>query len=630
MDHLNRAHWLALAALCSVLAVFSEADATAGSGQATGQDVHAYRELVTRLASDEMEGRGPGTKGIDRARDLLVDQFKAAGLEPVVAVAEMDSNEEKKLSFTQPFGINLSRHAASADLALIRPRGEQPTVYRHGRDYAIMGFSASAAARGDAVWVGYGVRNPGRQYDSYTIDGKAAGNDALKGKVAVCYRFEPLDEDGDSAWARGERGWSRAATLNAKAQWAASHGAEALLFVNPPSHPKADMKTTERTVGPAASIPVIQISADMFHDLLQEAGRNPKQDPAKMQAAANAGGGDIQPLGVTIDLTAQLEPKRVTVSNVVACLPGAGTLKGEYIVIGAHYDHLGYGGPGSRTPASSDIHPGADDNASGTAGVVMAARRLAARAGQANAPTDRRSILFVCFAGEERGLLGSSHFVGHLDELGIKSSHIVGMINLDMIGRADDGRVTVGGVGTADAWERMLDVAAADADIKVQKRSSGLGGSDHLPFFRRGIPALFFFTGLHADYHTPRDTADKVDAASAMKVVAVVEGLARQLWNREAKLAFQRPAGSQRAFLGLQPGDQRGRGFVVGGVVPGGPAATAGLVAGDVITHMTGQPVNSTTDLLRQLSKHKPGQKVQLTVARGDEEHQIEVTLGSR
>jgi hypothetical protein len=393
-----------------------------------------YLLLVQDLAAPDMEGRGPGTAGIEKARDYIVRHFKDAGLAPA-----FDGN------FTQPFPLRGDLKAQKQSLAAFDANGGELFEAKPVEDFAALGFSPDANFRGSAVWVGYGISNPQADYDSY----EDANHDTLAGKVAVAFRYEPQDANGASLWARGRTDgtqlpWSPAASLLNKGQWAAAHGAVALLIVNPPSQDqdKAPRPTDETGLRAGLKIPVFQITSATFGKMLRQAGLDANDDAlARMQDRADKAAGKPLPLGnLVIAGAVSLKATTYTVHNVAGVLRGAGALADEFIVISSHYDHLGYGPFGSRTGEHA-IHPGADDNASGSAGVMMLAKRFARMAADANAPKSRRSILFVTFSGEERGLIGSQYFVGHLTEAALKPQQIVADLNLDMIGRMRDGQI---------------------------------------------------------------------------------------------------------------------------------------------------------------------------------------------
>jgi len=378
-------------------------------------------------------------------------------------------------------------------------------------------------------------------------------------------------------------------------------------------------------------------------ELLERAGRDePRRRATRWQRRADEAGGRVESLGLSVSGRVELSTREVTLHNVAAVAPGVGELAEEYIVVGAHYDHIGYGPYASRTGGDA-LHPGADDNASGTAAAWLLARRFAQRLAD-EPPQPRRSVLFIGFSGEERGLVGSTHFARHLDEAGLTADQIVAMINLDMVGRLEDGALHVTGAASSPGWEARLRQAAEAAGIDVELGDGGFGGSDHVAFHQAEVPAIHLFTGLHGDYHTPRDTAAKIDATGGVKVVDVVDHLIRALWTGAVEMPFEpvrhggrghgdQAAGGINAYLGIMPDYTSGRdadGAAVQQVTPESPAARAGLEAGDRIVAWAGEPVDDLYDLTDQLREAEPGQTVTLTVRRGEQTRKLDVTLGER
>lgn len=316
--------------------------------------------------------------------------------------------------------------------------------------------------------------------------------------------------------------------------------------------------------------------------------------------------------------------------NVVAALRGRDpALAGEWVVVGAHFDHLGRSSFGSLDPqAGAAIRNGADDNASGTAAVLELARLLA------RAPT-RRSILFVAFGGEELGLLGSQFLVEHSP---VPTSAIAAMLNFDMVGRLRD-TLIVYGVATASELPAIVHTASAGAGMRVIAQGDGYGPSDHSSFYAAGIPVLHFFTNLHEDYHRASDDPEKVSAAGIGRVVSLAERVLREVGDRPARLTLVRAAPPRpvvatgsRAWLGSVPdmGSAETRGLRLGGVTPGSPAERAGLRAGDVVIELAGMPVRDLYEYSNALYAHRPGDSVKIVVLREGQPMTFEVTLGVR
>jgi hypothetical protein len=327
--------------------------------------------------------------------------------------------------------------------------------------------------------------------------------------------------------------------------------------------------------------------------------------------------------------------------NVLAVLPGASpTLRNEYVIVGAHYDHLGHGGEGSLAPDAREVHTGADDNASGTAAVLEAARALAA------GPRPARSVIFMAFTGEERGLWGSAHWVA---ESTVPLDRVVAMLNLDMVGRVTDDAVTVFGFGTAEEWNDVVDRANAElADpLRVAKAPDGFGPSDHASFYGAGIPVLHFFSNTHEDYHRPADDGEKVNVEGVERVADLTARVARRLASGGADAVALTPIQQERPsptataqssssggygpYLGTIPDmTPRDFGLRLTGVREGSPAATAGLRTGDVVVEFDGNPIADLYAYTYALQDKQVGDTVTIVVERDGERITVEATLGQR
>ncbi len=581
-----------------------------------------------------MEGRGAGTAGLDAARDYIADRFRSAGLEPAFKI-------DGQPSYTQPFEIKLGVVVREQSLSA---GGGEAVAAIPEQAFNAMGFSGSGSFEGPAVFVGYGIVNPDEGYDSY----RGVPGDGLKGKVAVAFRYEPQDSDGKSLWAgRGDAAgpWTESASLLKKAQWAAQHGAAALLVVNPPSQDQGDLKSTQRSMGEESSpVPVLHVSAAWFDGLIGLTGRDAGKVVQAYQRRANQGVGAPELLaGVTVRGRVELEHPKAMVHNVAGVLRGRGALADEVVVVGAHYDHLGYGEIGSLAKGQDKgrIHPGADDNASGVAAVVLLAERFISLQRPADAGGPRRTLLFIAFSGEERGLLGSSYTLNNLDQLGVEQEQIVAMVNFDMIGRMRGRKLYAMGLGTGDGFEQLLDRANEPLGLNLRNDAQSFGGSDHASFQFREVPAVHLFTGSHSDYHRPSDTVDKVNAEGGVLAVALAERVIEMLDTQPERMAFVAPPGGAShgavhgsgAYLGVMPdyssldGDE---GCMLAGTVPNGPAKAAGLQSGDTILTWNGKPVRNVRGLMTRLGEDKPGDEVVLQVRRDGKLIKLTVTLGRR
>jgi hypothetical protein len=667
----------------------------AGAAASEAAEARRYFVIVAKLASPEAEGRGPGTKGLEIARDFLVEQLRAAGLRPAfgnsytqelrVPTGAKIESQELAIAGVSP-ATQATQAAQAAQVAgedtrgpngfakpqaapqRTEPRGDRrPGVsLTAGKDFQAMGMSAGKAFAGEAAFVGYSAVDPGHAYDSYA----GAGKDDLKGKVAVVLRYEPADANGVSRWTHQRGSWTACSGLTTKVVLAERRGAEAVIIVNPEGNDNGKLDAPDRTAfGGRAKVPVLHVTRQVWLRILQAPGRDAATAAAAaklFRSAADDGHSRITPLGVELRGLVKVVQTDTAIQNVAGLVPGAGPLAKEFIVVGGHYDHIGYGAFASRSRAAAGkIHPGADDNASGAAGVMTLARWMARRAeaggtggkeGEAgtpgsavpglsktgpgagaatpatDAPTNRRSIVFVAFSGEELGLLGSRYFVGHLGDLGIRPEQVVEMLNLDMIGRLRKSQLAVWGVDSGDRWRSIVDAAAKGRGFSLQLSGSGFGPSDQSTFYGAKIPVLCLHTGMHADLHMPTDTADKIDAAGAVRVLRMGEAVLSILWTEAEKIAYAPPQqGSRGAFLGISfDNDHEGGGCKVQSVVPGGPAATAGVEDGDVVVKWDGKDVPDSAALMVFVQHGHPDDKVRLTIQRGKDTKEIPVKLGGR
>jgi hypothetical protein len=337
-----------------------------------------------------------------------------------------------------------------------------------------------------------------------------------------------------------------------------------------------------------------------------------------------------QPLtGWTAEVTTEFEVDSVIAENIIGVIEGEGPLADETIVVGGHYDHLGYGGYGSRARnRTGEIHNGADDNATGTAAVLEMARRVA------QGPTPKRRIVFICFSAEERGLIGSNFYVQNpvfdLD-------NTVAMLNFDMIGNLRNNRVEVNGVGTAAEFRKIVEATDEAQPIEITIKEDPFGGSDHLPFYQRKIPVMFCFTGMTGIYHTPDDDFETLNIEGTVAVIDYAEGLLRGISELDARPTFtavarRRGASARRMpSLGFAPelSGYTGEGILVRTVRADSPASKAGLQVGDVIVKIGDKEITGFQQIIEILSQSKAGDELQMTVKRGEETVDLTATLGA-
>ncbi|MCH2136768.1 MAG: M28 family peptidase, partial [Phycisphaerales bacterium] len=409
-----------------------------------------------------------------------------------------------------------------------------------------------------------------------------------------------------------------------------------IIMVTPPqaadgSHELESAATTSG-FGSELDVPVIHMTPEALGRMLNRSSTSLD----RLIDAANRGDGGVRHLSWLARASLDTEVRRNALStfNIGGILPGSGELTDGWVIVGGHYDHIGHGYTGSRSPGSNAIHPGADDNASGTAGVLVLAQRLKAWADEHEG--DRRNILFMGFGGEEAGLHGSRYFV---DTPSIDLSKASVMVNLDMIGRLRDDSVMLGGTGTAEEFDELLLPHVEASGLTVHASRGGTGPSDHASFFSGGVPVLFFFTGLHDDYHRPEDEAWTVDPEGGLRIVELAEDVIQDVATRGHQLTFINTSESgparrtgARVRLGIMPayGADLETGVQVESVTAGTSAAEGGLKAGDVLLTWNGDKLDGGRDLMAALRTHDPGDEVKLEILRDGKKVPVAITLKGR
>jgi hypothetical protein len=607
------------AALCSLVLVQGFSGFLSAEEPSREQILARVKGDIEYLASDELEGRGVETKGIELAAQHILDQYQKAGLKPGLPDG----------TWRQPFQVVLGDVAVEASTAVrLKGPGDLMLDLKISEEFQPIRRGANGEASGEIVFLGYGITSAEDNYNDY------AGMD-VKGKVVVIIRREPQNRP-DGAFKGQET--SSNAYIDRKLELIRNSEAAAILFVN--DHASAPTADQDELLEPSGfgnngdSVPFVHIKQAVLDKLLQAA---PLLADGRTLSSLHDVGKYIdetlkpvsQPLaGCSATIATRFKTNSVTAHNLVGVIEGEGPLADETIVIGGHYDHLGFGGYGSRTQArTGEVHNGADDNASGTAAVIELARRIAA------GPKPKRRLVFICFSGEERGLIGSEHYVRNPI---YPLENTVAMLNFDMIGRLKDNRVEVNGVGSSAAFPEIVQKADEAVPIDITVNPSSFAGSDHLPFYQKQIPVMFCFTGLTDTYHTPDDDAATLNMEGALLVIDYSEQLLRGMDALETRPAFsegppRRARGTRRPpFLGLQPdlGASGANGIVVRSVRPDSPAAKAGIAAGDIVTKVGDKTVEDYQTLVTELVAAKPGDVMKLTVKRNNQESVIEVTLG--
>ena len=565
-----------------------------------------------------MKGRGSGTPELNKAADYIARQFKTAGLKPI------DGK-----SYFQTFNVTSSARLGRRN-QLSYVVGDKKKVAQSGQ-FMPLNFSSSGEFSGKLVFAGYGVTAREYSYDDY------AGID-VKDKFVIVLRHEPQEFDEKSVFSG--KVYTEHAQFFSKAVNAKMHGARGVILVNDASNhaDSDDLEPFATTAGPTeAGIPYLQVKAEVVDQWLAQAGPH-GGDIKTLQAQIDKDLSNVSfalPDSVTVTIRTDVRRDSKPVNNVVGYLPGE---IDEHVVLGAHYDHLGLGHQFSLAPSLAGTpHLGADDNASGTAGVIELARYFGAQAKR------HRGMVFMTFAGEELGLLGSSYYANNPK---IPVEKAVAMLNMDMIGRIRDGKVYLGGLGTGASFNQLIDDVSKGSTLTLEKSDSGgYGSSDHTSFTTKQVPVLFFFSGLHADYHKPSDTWDKIDAPEAVKLLDVIASATTRLASDEARPQFVRVAppprpvsaagsssgGGYGPYFGSIPDMAETKGGVkFADVREGSPAGKAGLKAGDMMTEFDGKKIDNLYDFTYALRAKQPGDTVKVKVLRAGQTIEADVLLERR
>jgi len=574
------------------------------------EPVETLKRHVTTLASPEMEGRLTGSNGERLAARYIAEELLEIGAVP------LSGEDDMLLDFEFTSG---SRDTGST----IRIEADGATnTFSDRTDIQALGFSDSTAVEGDAVFAGYGIRVPDSQdfgYDSYALLD-------VEDKIVVVLRYVPEDLEGEPRAIL-----NRYSGLRYKALIAREAGAAGLVVLTGPRSPNAGatVPMTFDTAAAGSGIAAASLGGEVAEALFASSRRS-LEDVQQSFDDGNPHTVGFDLPGVRIHLNVAIERERSEANNVVAVLPGskASSLEKPWVVLGAHYDHLGHGGGGNSLARDSEkdaVHPGADDNASGVAAVLEAARQLRALGHD-------RNVAVALWSGEELGLLGSADFV---DEESLPTGRIAAYVNLDMVGRARNNRLTVQAVGSSPDWTALVEGANVPVGFDLNLQADPWLPTDSASFNRVGIPTVNLFTGSHDDYHRPTDTADRIDYEALERVARFAALLTRRAANRSEPLAFARveqqvqQGGSRdtvRAYTGTIPDyASEVEGLLLGGVMEGGPAAEAGLLAGDVIVEFAGQTISNIYDYTYALDAVKIDVPVEVVVLRSGE--RVTVTL---
>ncbi len=619
-----------------------------------GPDATLWYQHVLTLSNPFFEGRAPGTHGGDLAAEYVEFYFREYGLQPAFPAKGRDA-ASKDDGETPGGGVNenLTSFRQDFDFASPHPKVEMVNTsaaiddvnLTSGDDFVVLGVSGNGNVTAPATFVGYGIE---RGQDNYT---SFDDNTDLTGRIAIVLRYEPLNDEGHSRWADAR--FSRFAGIRPKLAALADRHAAGIILVNPPGavDGATGLESLQQSTrfGKRLDVPVVQMTPETVDRLLAQ-HKADNHDLVSLRKAADDG--EIKTLNLPDDekvtLTTELHfDDRLGTQNVGAILPGKGDLADQWIIIGAHLDHVGFGYTGTMPNNVGKLHPGADDNASGTAGLLIAAKRLAHDVETSPGAENRRSILFLAFGAEEAGLYGSDYFIEHSS---VPADKIYCMINMDMIGRLRSHNLLVGGTGSAKEFDEWLKPHFEASGLTISAVPSGRGPSDHSNFFTAGVPVLFMFTGEHDDYHTPADRGYTVNPAGAVEIIDLVEAIALDLASREEKLTYvARPGGggaagggpaaaaagapnAPRVRFGIMPAYNADleTGVAVEAVSEGTSAEEAGIQAGDVLLAWNGEELTGGRKLSELLAEAEPDETVKITLQRGDKNIVVNVTLKAR
>ncbi len=583
-------------------------------------DIQSQSRIETHvkyLSDDKLEGRFPGTQGIENAANYIEEFFKQNKIAPIgdsysqkfkvtTGLLLGSGNKLEFSSIVPKFGIPDS---------MIKPIKRTMPVKA---EWLPLGFSDNGTITGKLAFVGYGISSEKMKYDDY------AGID-VKNKIVVMMLGAPK-------FAKEEE-FGMAIQTRYKAKVARDNGAIGIIYINQSGDsadvlPPIKYEQTSRNSGIVAVMASRSALAKFFTRELSinfaEAEITKKKAPKSF---------DI--INQTISLTVDLANDEKETRNMVGLIKGSDpALSNEYVVIGAHYDHLGYGQMGNSMyrGKSPMVHNGADDNASGVAGIMELGQRFAE-----NPP--KRSVVVIAFSSEELGLYGSAHYV---ENPKVPNDKVIMMMNFDMIGRLKDNKLQLFGSGSAEEFPGTIDSLATIDSITVVKLADGFGPSDHTSFYKKQIPVLHFFSGVHTDYHTPADDWNLLNFPGELKIVDFADQFIRHFADSPIKPTYKETKdtalktagptkGSSGAWFGIIPNfEESPSGCKISGTSQGSPAQKAGLKENDVIVSINGKPVKNLQELMYTINDHKPGEVLNVVLLRDGKEMKVDVTLSVR
>ena len=564
------------------------------------------KEHITFLASDDLEGRDSGTEELFAAAVYISDEFKNYGLEPLFQdgfLQEFPFIKTIELTDKNSLSLSINENEVKPELK---------------EDYITVPFSGNAEVTAKLVFAGFGISAPDLEYDDYDgID--------VKDKIVIVLRNTPEPNVPHSEF-------DTHSPLRKKASVARDKGAAAIIFVNPYD----ENKTTDDLVefsfdrgGSVGGFSAVSIKRNFVEQLFQSEGINFKEVYDKIIETKKPSSFELK--NSSAKISTEVKEVEAISWNVGGYLEGNDPeLKNEWVIIGAHFDHLGMGGEGSLYRGDEpQIHNGADDNASGTTGVLELAQKFASQKDKL-----KRSIAFFTFSGEELGLLGSNYLVNNLP---FPAEDAITMINMDMIGRLKDSSLIVYGTGTSSNWKDILNKYNSYG-FKLTFNDEGFGPSDHSSFYGMKIPVLFFFTGTHEDYHKPSDDTEKINLAGEENILNYVYEIAMDIDNTPERpdylLVEKKQTGqmfARKVYVGTVPDFASNvDGYKISGVSEGSPAQLAGLQGGDIIISFGGKKISNIYDFTYALGDFVPGDEVDVIVKRGTEEITFKIKLATK
>ena len=592
---------------------------------ATDITANDLRAIVSHLASDELEGRLAGSRGAGLASDYIASQMKRIGLQPVGTNKGYFQNYE----FTAD-----ARVLTNANRITVTPAAGAPVEFAVDTDFRPLAFTANAEVEGEVVFVGYGLSVPGKPGEGY--DSYAGVN--VSNRIALVLRYVP-----EQVEPKRRAELNRYAGIRYKAMHAREHGAKGVIFITGPASPNAGelLKLSPDGSLAGSAIPVASASSNVVAALFAGSGKKLGELQAGLDIENPHAESGVVLTNVRVRLATGVEHIRKADRNVLGMIPPApastGTSGQEYLMVGAHYDHLGRGEAGAMNRQGEEglIHHGADDNASGVATLLELADALAAER-RKNPAAFPRGMIFAAWAGEEIGLLGSSRFADHPP---LPLTNVVAYLNFDMVGRLRENKLTLQGLGSSPVWTRLIEKRNVSAGFQLTLQDDPYLPTDTTSLYPKGVPVLAFFTGGHDDYHRPTDQPDTLNYEGTGRIAKLARGLLLDLETagrpQYAQVARKDSGGGSRetlrAYLGTIPDyAAEVQGVKLSGVRAGGPADKAGLKGGDVIVEFGGTKIANVYDYTYAMDAVKIGKPVTVVVLRNGQRVTLTVTPEAR